>query len=167
MPHVSGCCRRAAESGERSACLPAASPCCTGGAGAGAAAASRRLGGRGGLGETTVRIPVNGGLEEPKVAGEAFGRSPCCWDTAADRHACGTVQPLSRFILSSPRPPVPAARGWGCLTAASQGARPTAPSLPHTAPVLCHLWLSYSGDDGRWHSQLHKTPCRLDYFTDF
>lgn len=35
VPHVSGCCQSAAGSREVSACLPAASPCCAGGAGAG------------------------------------------------------------------------------------------------------------------------------------
>lgn len=131
------------------------------------------LGGRGRLGGATRRILVNRGLEEPKAALEAVSRSPRCWDMAADRHACGVVQPLSHFIPALPLLPcwqlVPCVQEcWGCLTAALQGARPVVPSLPCAAPVLSQLWLSYSGNDGRWHLQFHKIPPhRFDRFTDF
>lgn len=70
-----------------------------------------------------------------------FDRSP----------VCGTVLPL----LFLPQP---------CLAGDEW---PTHLGLPCVAPpMLCHHWLSWSGDDGRGHL-LHETPCGFDCFTDF
>lgn len=92
---------QAAEGREVSTCLPAASRHCAGAAGARAAATSWLVQARDGLGETTTRVPVNRGLEEPKVAAEASVRSPCCWEVAANGHVVGMVQPLFCLIASS------------------------------------------------------------------
>lgn len=130
VPHISGCCWSAAGSGEVSGCLSAASPCCTGGAGAGG-----KRWAWGNYHEDPGKWEAGGA----KGGCRGFWQEPFCWDAAVNKHVCGMVQPLSAFVLSSPHPPMPAAWGWGCLSAALQGAGPTALSLPHTVPMLCHL----------------------------
>lgn len=107
------------------------------GVSSGAVAASWWLGGRGGLGETTVTIPVNG-LAQAKAAAKAGAPG-----AAASRHTYGMVLPLlflSRPCLSPPMPAVEAGDDGP-----ERRGEPDPWHLPCAAPMLCHHCLSCSG----------------------